>query len=110
MEPNYQPILALMNLMLMACAGFTIIGCYRILKVFGLVPWEDSAHGEMTFSREKDGLDTDLMLPNLRVVGTAFIPGGKAPTRVLPGMPAAGTVLIPEVKTRDQAVAVQCGE
>lgn len=110
MAPNYQSILALMNLMLMACAGFTIIGFYRILKVFGLVPWEASAPGEMTFSREKEGLDTDLMLPNLRVVGTAFIPGGKTQIQVLPSMPAAGTVSIPEVKTQDQAVAVQNGE
>ena len=110
MAPNYQSILALMNLIIIACAGFTIIGCYRILKVFGLVPWEALAPGEMTFSMEKEGLDTDLMLPNLRVVGTAFIPGNNAQIQVLPGMPAAGIALIPEVKTQDQAVAVQSGE
>jgi len=57
------------------------------------------------FAREKEGLDTDLMLPNLRVVGTAFIPGSKTQIRVLPGMPVAGTVSIPEAKTRDQAAA-----
>jgi len=105
MAPNYQSILGLMNLMLIACAGFTIIGCYRILKVFGLIPWEASAPGEMTFTRENKEWDTDLMLPNLRVVGTAFIPGGKTQIRVLPGMPAAGTVSIPEVETQDQATA-----
>ena len=105
MAPDYQSILALMNLMLMACAGFTMIGCYRILKVFGLVPWEASASGEMTFPVENKGLDTDLMLPNLRVVGTAFIPGSKTQIRVLPGMPVAGTVSIPEVKTQAQAAA-----
>ena len=110
MAPNYQSILALMNLMLIACAGFTMIGFYRILKAFGLVPWEASAPGEITFHGEKKGLDTDLMLPNLRVVGTAFIPGNKTQIRVLPGMPAAGTVFIPEVNTQDQATAVQSGE
>jgi hypothetical protein len=110
MEPNYQPILALMNLMLMACAGFTIIGCYQILKVLGLVPWEALVPGVMTFTGEKERLDTDLMLPNLRVVGTAFIPGSKTQIRVLPGMPAAGNIFTPEVKTQDQAAAVQSGE
>ncbi len=73
MAPNYQSILALMNLILMACTGVAMIGFYRILKVFGLVPWEVSA------PREKEDLDTDSMLPNLRVVGTAFIPGGHNP-------------------------------
>jgi hypothetical protein len=77
MAPNYQSIVALMNIILMACAGFTIIGFYRILKVLGLVPWEASAPREMTFLREQEGLDTDLMLPNLRVADTAFISGGK---------------------------------
>jgi hypothetical protein len=55
MAPNYQSILALMNLMLIACAGLTMIGCYRILKVFGLVPWEASAPGEMTFPKKVKG-------------------------------------------------------
>jgi hypothetical protein len=77
MAPNYQSIVALMNIILIACAGFTIIGFYRILKVFGLVPWEASTPREMTFPWEQEGLDTDLMLPNLRVADTAFIPGGK---------------------------------
>jgi len=105
MAPDYQSILALMNLILIACAGVAIIGFYRILKVFGLVPWEASASGEMTFPREKEGLDTDLMFSNLRVVGTAFIPGSKTQIRVLQGMPVAGTVSIPEVKTQAQAAA-----
>lgn len=103
MAPNYQSILALMNLILIACAGFTIIGFYRILKVFGWVPWEASTPREMTFSMEKEGLDTDLMLPDLRVAGTAFIPGDKTQIHVLTGMPVAGTVSIPKVKTQDQA-------
>ncbi|NQT69950.1 MAG: hypothetical protein HQ552_10255 [Desulfobacteraceae bacterium] len=47
MAPNYQSILALMNLILIGCGGVAIIGFYRILKVFGLVPWEASAPGEM---------------------------------------------------------------
>ena len=62
MSPNYQSILALMNLMLIACAGVTIIGFYRILKEFGLVPWEASASGEMTFPGEKEALDTDFIV------------------------------------------------
>ena len=77
MASNYQSVLALMNLILIACAGFAIIGFYRIFKVLGFVPWETSAPREMTFLREQEELDTDLMLPNLRVVDTASIPGVK---------------------------------
>ncbi len=110
MAQNYQSILALMNLMLIACAGIAFIGFYRVLKVFGLVPWEASDSREITFSGQKEELVTDLMLPNLRVVGTAFIPGGKTQIQVLPGMPVAGNVFIPELKTQEQAAAVQSGE
>ena len=84
MASNYQSVLALMNLILIACGGFTIIGFYRIFKVLGFVPWEASAPREMTFLREQEELDTDLMLPNLPVVDTASIP---------------------RVKTQDQAAA-----
>jgi hypothetical protein len=38
MGHDYQSVLVLMNLVIVVRAGFTIIGIYRILKVFGLVP------------------------------------------------------------------------
>ena len=90
MAHDYNSILALMNLILVACAGITIVGFYRILKVFGFISGGAEKHRKMTPCGAKVESEIDFFLSNLKGAGIACIPEKKIGSRLLSSRSAAG--------------------
>jgi type IV fimbrial biogenesis protein FimT len=82
MPYDYQSILSLMNVVLVACAGVTAIGLYRILKAFGCIPWGVSK------STQNKELEIDMILSSMpEVTYTAYIPGKETKNEILSSLP-----------------------
>lgn len=99
MSQDYQSILSLMNVILVACAGITAIGLYRILKVFGWPPWKAAK------STKDEELEIDMILSRIpQVTYSAYIPGQETENEALASMPqVTGTACIPEREIQDRS-------
>jgi len=99
MPQEYQSILSLMNMVLVACTGVAAVGFYRILKGFGCILWEASKP-----IKDKE-LEVDIILSSIpKVTYSAYIPGKEAEDEILSSMPkVTGTACIPGSETEGQS-------
>lgn len=92
MSHDYQSILSLMNVVLVACAGITGVGLYRIFKRLGCM------RGQTSKVIKNNALDLEMILSSMpRITYNADMPNKEAADRLPPSMPApADTAWVPQ--------------
>ena len=99
MPHDFQSILSLMNMVIVACAGVAAVGFYQLFKALGWIPWE-----AIKPMKDKD-LEIDMILSSMpKVTYNAYIPGQETENEISPSLPKViGTGCIPERKMEDQS-------